>query len=125
MLNMTKNSAPTYSQFPQQNYMMGNGSYNANSAVGSAVNSATSESTLKDVEILTTRIQSFLNSGSQALAIAESKTEQVAKMQPDTAEYKRMVEEVKAFQARASYDFKQAEALLATANSLLPKKKNN
>ena len=98
----------------------------ANYAAGSsyaAENSAQPAVNTQDLSILTTRIQSFLNSGGQALAIAEAKTAQVAKMQESSAEYKRMVEEVKAFQARASYDFRQAESLLATANSLMPKKK--
>ncbi len=91
----------------------------------STQNNSAAQNSQKEFQILTARIQSFLNSGAQALEIAETKTEQVAKMDPASADYAKMVEEVKAFQARAGYDFKQAEALLATANSLLPKKPNN
>ncbi len=100
----------------QQSGMASQGNYTGNSAANA---------NMQDISILTARIQSFLNSGGQALAIAEAKTDQVAKMQAGSAEYKRMVEEVKAFQARAGYDFRQAEALLATANSLLPKKNDD
>lgn len=99
---------------------------NSQTVVSSNYNSANAvpAANMQDLTVLTTRIQSFLNSGGQALAIAEAKTAQVAKLQEGSAEYKRMIEEVKAFQARASYDFRQAESLIATANSMLPKKKN-
>lgn len=112
MLNMmqrpeTQNEAQSGFQSGAQNYQ----------------NAAAPAANMQDLTVLTTRIQSFLNSGGQALAIAEAKTAQVAKLQEGSAEYKRMIEEVKAFQARASYDFRQAESLITTANSILPKKK--
>ncbi len=77
-----------------------------------------------DFASYTTRIQAFLNSGGQALAIAESKTSALVKLNQDNPEYNRLVEEIKAFQARASYDFKQAESLMFTASLLLKKRKS-
>ena len=82
------------------------------------------ESSLKDdFDSLTNGIQRILDIGAEALAEAEKKTEQVAKMDAASAEYTRMVAEVKAAQARASNAFKQAEELITSANELLPKKK--
>ena len=82
------------------------------------------ESSLKDdFDSLTSGIQRILDIGAEALAEAEKKTEQVAKMDVASTEYAKMVAEVKAAQARAGNAFKQAEELIASANELLPKKK--
>lgn len=82
------------------------------------------DSSLKDdFDSLTSGIQRILDLGAEALAEAEKKTEQVAKMDATSAEYTRIVAEVKAAQARAGNAFKQAEELIASANELLPKKK--
>jgi len=88
-------------------------------------NSSEAENSQEKFQNLTAKIQSFLDSGAEALEIAEAKTEQVLTMDSASAEYAKTIEEVKAFQARAGYDFKQAESLLAVANEMLPKKNNN
>lgn len=85
---------------------------------------AAAESSLQDdFNKLTDGIQRILDLGAEALAEAEEKTAQVAKLQAGSAEYADLVLEVKAAQARAGNAFKQAEDLITSANDLLPKKK--
>lgn len=79
------------------------------------------DSSLKaDFEALTDGIQRILDLGAQELADAEAKTEIVATLDPESEEYERLVQEVKAAQSRAGRAFQQAEELLAAANELLP-----
>lgn len=77
----------------------------------------------EDFENLTGGIQRILDLGSEALAEAEAKTEEVAMMDPESSEYERAVQEVKDAQARAGNAFKQAEDLITAANELLPNDK--
>lgn len=71
-----------------------------------------------DLQNFVDKAQAYLNSGSKALAEAEDKTHQLEAMDPESIDYNELVEEVRSLQAKAGYDFKQAQTLIKTANSL-------
>ncbi len=97
----------------------------AESVATAAVATEVGESgkTLQELfEELSAQIQLDLDEGGEALAMAEEKTVKVAEADPTSPNYKQMVEEVKALQAKAGAAFKRAENMINTTNELLPKK---
>ena len=73
-------------------------------------------------EDFTDNVQSLLDQGAESLEIAEIKTSQLEDMDPDSKDYARMVEEVKAAQNDARQYFDDAEFLIKKANEILEKK---
>lgn len=73
-------------------------------------------------EDFTDNVQSLLDQGAESLEIAEIKTSQLEDMDPESEDYSRMVEEVKAAQNDARQYFDDAEFLIKKANDILEKK---
>lgn len=95
---------------PAQEYAVQNQDYNYDSDI--------------NLQDFVDKAQAYLNSGSQALADAEAKTAELESMDPNSLDYDDLVEEVRSLQAKAGYDFKQAQTLIKTANSLKEQEAN-
>lgn len=72
-------------------------------------------------EEFTDKVQSLLDDGAEALEIAEEKTADLEDMDPNSPDYSRLVEEIKAAQAEARQNFDDAEFLIQKANEILEK----
>ncbi len=73
-------------------------------------------------EDFTDKVQSLLDQGAESLEIAEVKTSQLEDLDPESEDYEKMVEEVKAAQSDARQYFDDAEFLIKKANEILEKK---